>query len=110
MRWLILALLAGCSSAALPTPAVAVQHSPQCIWHFTDPADTSDSDETPGVSSCSGDATTIHDGIIDIAVTKNGEVMVGQCHAASHPVGSNATYWFADVDACGLVGSVGVNL
>lgn len=122
MRYMVLAALVvmGCADRGLPetsSPSSGGQHSlePQCIWHFTWSAggdiDTSDSDETPGVSSCSSGHLSLNDGVLEVEV-KNGVVIsYSMCsNFTSTPVGSDDKSWFIDVRGCGVEGFFGVNL
>lgn len=116
MRYLMpvaMLVAVGCSASGLQNhQSSQVAHlGPQCVWHFTSPADTSDSDETTGVSSCDDTRLTIDDGIVSIAITSDGVVHSDMCASmAAKPLQPVEGGWFADVSGCGIVGFVGVNL
>jgi hypothetical protein len=113
LRFVALTLLiAGCAGSALPLdqqqPAPIVQ-SPQCVWHFTAPDDTSDSDERPGVATCNAGKFDLHDSALDIYSDRD-SATVGGCIAVAASVSHGADYWFVDVSGCGVAGMIGVNL
>lgn len=104
-------LLVGCEARGVPTTMPsAVVASAQCVWHLLAPDDTADSDEAAGVSNCDGERLQLRDGVVDLAVTRAGDVTVGDCTARGELVDHDAHAWFVDVDGCGVRGLVGVNL
>lgn len=118
MRGLLLSfvLLAGCSSAALPDPQEEAPDAPppipsfQCVWHFTAPNDTSDSDQTPTVATCDGEYFSLADSMISVDASRDGVVMINGCRASVTPAGSGATFWFLGVSGCDADGLIGVNV
>lgn len=112
-----MALAGGCSDRPLPldTPVDVRQadvRQPQCVWHFTAPADTSDSMETPGVAHCDEHRFYLSDGVIDISVDHDsGELVSRGCiyRAVPSMAGNNVDgtrWWYATINECGLDGVV----
>lgn len=98
--------LAGCGGGAAVMPSSA----PVCVWHLLEPSDTADSLQAPGVSSCSADAFQLADASVSLVVGRDGDIASGSCSARVAQVGGDATYWFAELDACGARGFVTVDL
>jgi hypothetical protein len=111
---LVAVIVGGCSASGLPNGThddSTVARGPQCLWHFTAPGDTSDSDETTGVATCDAARLILDDGIISIEVHADGTVFSSKCQSMTgKPLADVDRGWFVDVDGCGTQGLVGVNL
>ena len=108
--------LGACSAEGLPhpvpdqpAPAATVPAGNQCVWHFTKPSDTSDSDETPGVATCDEVSFELHDSILDVVAGLN-SATVNRCTATIVYAGSKDGDWALGIQGCGVDGYLGVNL
>lgn len=109
-------VVSGCAASGLPADdpeTVLPQVSPataQCVWHFTDPSDTSDSDETPGVANCDSSSFNLDDGVLDIVVQRDGIATFGGAEILMRAGGSNAVAWCADLIGATVHGMICANL
>lgn len=113
MMLLAMMILGGCADRALQVASEAGASPSKealCVWHFTSPTDTSDSDATPGVANCDSSSFRLDDGVLDIAIQRDGVAMFSGAAIPMQAIGSDATSWCVDLVSDTVHGMVCVNL